>query len=29
VQGLYQVPILPVFHEIVGAGTAESAAPAG
>jgi hypothetical protein len=27
--GLYQVPILPVFHEIVGAGTAESAAPAG
>jgi hypothetical protein len=29
VQGLYQVPILPVFHEIVGAGTAESAAAAG
>jgi hypothetical protein len=29
VQGLYQVPILPVFHEIVGAGIPHSAAQAG
>ena len=28
-QGLYQVPVLPVFHEIVGAGTTEGAAQAG
>jgi hypothetical protein len=29
VQGLYQVPVLPVFSEVVGAGIPHSAAQAG